>query len=392
MPRRGKGPRLWFQPGRRDRNGYIDAGVWTIRDGRIKRRLGLGAGADQSALEDALAEYIRSKRKIPRERDRHPAEVMIADVLSIYAEDVAPRQGRLKEVAARLGKLLDFFGIKRLDQLNAKLCAAYVSARGSISAARRELEDLRSAVRHHWKSGMCLALTPVVLPERSESRMRWLRRGEAARLVLAAHRYREIQKGFATGRRSLSHVARFILVGLYTGTRAAAICGAALVPTPGKGWVDLEAGVFYRRSIGRRETKKRQTPIRIPPRLLCHLRRWVRLGISKRYVVEWNGKPVKRINKGFRSARRLAGLGEDVVPHALRHTCATWLAQRRVPIHEICGFLGMTRETFERVYGHHHPDFQASVVNAFSGQISDSYAATKRERTPSKVVKFHGNR
>jgi integrase len=392
MPRRGKGPRLWFQPGRRDRNGYIDAGVWTIRDGRIKRRLGLGAGADQSALEDALAEYIRSKRKIPRERDRHPAEVMIADVLSIYAEDVAPRQGRLKEVAARLGKLLDFFGTKRLDQLNAKLCAAYVSARGSISAARRELEDLRSAVRHHWKSGMCLALTPVVLPERSESRMRWLRRGEAARLVLAAHRYREIQKGFATGRRSLTHVARFILVGLYTGTRAAAICGAALVPTPGKGWVDLEAGVFYRRSIGRRETKKRQTPIRIPPRLLCHLRRWVRLGISKRYVVEWNGKPVKRINKGFRSARRLAGLGEDVVPHALRHTCATWLAQRRVPIHEICGFLGMTRETFERVYGHHHPDCQASAVNAFSGQISDSYAATKRERTSSKVVKFHGNR
>jgi integrase len=79
-----------------------------------------------------------------------------------------------------------------------------------------------------------------------------------------------------------------------------------------------------------------------------------------RYVVEWNGRPVDRINKGFRSARRLAGLGADVVPHTLRHTCATWLALRHVPIHEICGFLGMTRETFERVYGHHHPDFQAS--------------------------------
>jgi hypothetical protein len=49
---------------------------------------------------------------------------MIADVLSIYAEDVAPRQERRKEVAARLSRLLDFFGTKRLDQLNAKLCAA----------------------------------------------------------------------------------------------------------------------------------------------------------------------------------------------------------------------------------------------------------------------------
>jgi hypothetical protein len=288
MPRRGKGPRLWFQRGRRDRNGYVDAGVWTIRDGPIKRRLGLGPDADQGALEEALADYIRAKRKIPRERDRHPSEVMIADVLSIYAEDVAPHQERPREVAARLGKLLDFFGTKRLDQLNAKLCAAYVAARGSAAAARRELEDLRSAVRYHWKAGMCHALTPVVLPERAEPRVRWLRRGEAARLLIAAYRYREVQKGCATGRRALAHIARFILVGLYTGTRTGAICGAALSPTPGKGWVDLDAGVFYRRAIGRRETNKRQTPIRIPPRLLCHLRRWARLGISRRYVVEWS--------------------------------------------------------------------------------------------------------
>ena len=38
------------------------------------------------------------------------------------------------------------------------------------------------------------------------------------------------------------HVARFILVGLYTGTRSAAICGAALMPTVGRGHVDLEQG------------------------------------------------------------------------------------------------------------------------------------------------------
>jgi integrase len=392
MPRRGRGPRLWFQPARRDRNGYIDAGGWTIRDGSTKLRLGLGPDTDRSALDGALVDYLHAKRKIPRDRDRHPAEVMIADVISIYAEDVAPRQERPKEVAARLGKLLDFFGTRRLDELNAKLCAAYAAGRGSVSAARRELEDLRSAVRHHWQAGLCLSLTPVVLPDRGESRVKWLRREEAARLLLAAYRYREVQKGFATGRRSLAHVARFILVGLYTGTRAGAICGAALAPTVGRGWVDLEAGVFYRRSIGRRETKKRQTPIRVPPRLLCHLRRWARLGISKRYVVEWNGGPVKRINKGFRSARRLARLGEDVVPHSLRHTCATWLAQRGVPIHEICGFLGMTRETFEQVYGHHHPDFQASAVNALSGQLSDRYVATKREQASSKVRKLHGNR
>jgi integrase len=409
MPYPGKGARTWFQKPRRDRNGkLIERGVWCIRDGPVKRRLGFGEGTrhDAPELQDALADYIRDKRKIPRDRDRHPSQVIIADVISIYAEDVAPKDARPKEVAARLGKLLDFVGdpkhrCQRLDQLNAKTCAAYVQWRGAPAAARRELEDLRAAVRHHWKAGLCIAETPVVLPERGEPRATWLRRGQAARLLLAAYRYREVQKGFATGRRALVHIARFSLVALYTGTRAGAICNAALEPTEGRGWVDLGTapdctdGVFYRRPAGRRETKKRQTPIRIPPRLCWHLRRWKRLGISKHYVVEFNGKPVKRINKGFRSARRLAGLGTDVTPHTFRHTCATWMAQRRVPIHEICGFLGMTRETFERVYGHHHPDFQAEAVNAFSkrpGQLPDSLAATKRERTASKVVNLHGKR
>jgi hypothetical protein len=114
MPRRGRGPRLWFQPARRDRNGYLDAGGWTIRDGRIKRRLGLGADADQSTLDDALSDYLNAKRKIPRDRDRDPSQVMIHDVLSIYAEDVGPRQERRKELVARLSRLLDFFGTKRL--------------------------------------------------------------------------------------------------------------------------------------------------------------------------------------------------------------------------------------------------------------------------------------
>ena len=35
-----------------------------------------------------------------------------------------------------------------------------------------------------------------------------------------------------------------------------------------------------------------------------------------------------------------------------------------VPVHEICGFLGMTEEMFNRVYGHHHPDYQSRAVHA----------------------------
>jgi hypothetical protein len=54
---------------------------------------------------------------------------------------------------------------------------------------------------------------------------------------------------------------------LYTGTRAGAICGAALdQPTIGRSWIDLENGIFYRQAIGRRKEKnKQQTPVRLPP-------------------------------------------------------------------------------------------------------------------------------
>jgi hypothetical protein len=71
-----------------------------------------------------------------------------------------------------------------------------------------------------------------------------------------------------TGKRPLRHVARFTLIGLYTGTRAGAIATASPYRAEGKSFVDLEAGIFNRRAIGKRATTKRQTPVPLPNRLL----------------------------------------------------------------------------------------------------------------------------
>jgi hypothetical protein len=62
------------------------------------------------------------------------------------------------------------------------------------------------------------------------------------------------------------------------------------------------------------------------------------------------------VKKGFKSAVGLAGLSGKVTPHTLRHTAATWLMQRGVPIWEAAGFLGMSPEVLQETYGHHHPD------------------------------------
>src|SRR5690242_6630678 len=171
MPRRSKGPRLWFQPARKGKDGKVlERPIWVIRDGAIKRSTGCGAG-EAAEAERSLKDYLNAK---PTERvgDRDPSAVVIADVVSIYTEDVAGKHARPNETAARLSRILDFFRDKPLSYLNKKTCAEYVSYRGSTATARRELEDLRSAIRHHWEAGLCMALTPVVLPDRGEPRNR----------------------------------------------------------------------------------------------------------------------------------------------------------------------------------------------------------------------------
>lgn len=235
MPRRSKGPRLWLQQARRDKQtGQVaEQAVWCILDGKVKRSTGCGPSKIKEA-ERALTAYLLEKAT-PRPRDRDPTVIPIADVVAIYIEDVVEKHGRPKETAARLDRILDHFGDKMLGNLNKATCDAYVKVRGHVAAARRELEDLRAAIRHHWKTGLCSALTPIVLPERGEARTRFLTRSEAARLLWAAWRLRQSQHGRMTERPIAQHVARFILAGLYTGTRSAAICGAALQPTEGRG-------------------------------------------------------------------------------------------------------------------------------------------------------------
>jgi len=362
MPARSKGPRLYLRPARHDKTGH-HAAIWIIRDGNHQQSTGCPA-YDVSGAERALGLYITNKHvRAAGASKRDPGQIPIADILAIYLRDVVSRHSRPKETKSRIKALDSFFGDKLLSYVTGETCRAYVAQRSTDAAARRELEDLRAAINHHRREGLCDKIVEVVLPSERPHRQRWLTRSEAARLIWSAWRYREVQKGKQTERRSRQHVARFILVALYTGTRAGAVCGAALQATVGHGWVDLERGVFYRRPAGQRETKKRQPTIPLPDRLLAHMRRWKRNG--QRFAVEWNGETVQNIKKAFANVAADAGLG-DVTPHVLRHTAATWLMQAGTDMWEAAGYLGMTVEILSQRYGHHHPDHLAGAKRAFA--------------------------
>jgi integrase len=413
MSRQSKGARLWLEPARYTADGKIyQHAAWIIRDGA--RKISTGCLRDDSAqAERKLAEYIASKYRVPRERDRYPAEILVLDVLNIYLVDKAPKHARPEETKQRVLTLADFWQHHTLADVTGPRCREYVFWRTKQirracrpdqtnnpalmvkeGAARRELEDLRAAINHHRQEGLCSEIVSVTLPKRSPGRNACLTRSQAARLVWAAWRARQVMRDGITKREVGKHIARFLLIGVYTGTRHAAICSAALQPAVGRGYVDLARGVFHRRAQGAKETNKRQPPVRLPDRLLAHLRRWQRLAIATHAVIEWNGKPVRSVRKGFAATVKAAGFPttgpEKITPHVLRHTAATWAMQNGADLWQAAGFLGMTVEMLQERYGHHHPDFQAGAAHAVSmspRQNPDRLTVNKTRQTPTIVHK-----
>jgi integrase len=143
----------------------------------------------------------------------------------------------------------------------------------------------------------------------------------------------------------LYHLARFILLGLYTGTRREAILQLRWRANTSGGWIDLDRGVLYRKGEGEIETNKRRTPAPLADRLVPHLRRWrcfTQIGPTEYY-----GEQIKGNKNGWHSARVRAGLDESVAPHTMRHTCATWLLQKGVPTWEAAGIYVHQRKSLE---------------------------------------------
>ena len=183
------------------------------------------------------------------------------------------------------------------------------------------------------------------LPDKPAARDRWLTRDEVAKLLRAARR--------ADGQGRARHLARFILIAVYTGTRSTAILNMAFMPSTVGGHVDTKAGIMYRRSASVAESKKRTPPVPVPPSLLAHMRRWERGG---RWIVEYEGQRVGSVKTAWTKALRASGI-DHCTRHDLRHTAITWGLQRGMSPWDASGFFGLTMDMVQRVYGHHHPDY-----------------------------------
>jgi integrase len=422
MPRRAKGPRLYLRTSVRDgRTGKQLPAVWVIRDGSTERSTGCGAEFQEAdaRLQRALGDYIAEKFKAPvlaADSRRDPAQVLVAEVVALYSQDkaaisgldastfdrfvanlltwwAAPNEKWPGAVGATLAHVkrstCQAYAAHRMSQPNASYKDPATAPRVSSETARRELEMLSAAIGH-WHGEDTLTTRPVVwLPDKPMSPREALTRPQAARLLKGALGYR-LDPATGSWRRlggsavaNRAHLRRFILIGLYTGTRHTAIRSLLWEESLHQAWVDLDKGMIYRRGRSERETTKRRPVVKLPPRLLAHMRRWRRLDAEadsrdraqnmrapiRGSVLHHGADPIRgKIRTGFEGCLRDAGLPPEITPHWMRHSAATWLMEAGVDMWTAAGYLGMSVATLEKHYGHHRPDYQAAAVKAAGGK------------------------
>lgn len=331
MPRRSSGPRLWFDK---------DRETWTIIDGRSRHRTGCSA-TEAGRAEGALRDYIEKKYQ-PTVSEAP----LISDILVTYADEHIKHAISGKHIQYDLRNLAKWWGAKNVTEVSAATCRTYVAYRKAGVSARRELAFLNAAIQY-WKvnKSPMMATPKIKLPQKPEPRQDFMTRKQAAKFLWLA--------------RKTPHLARFFLIGWYTGTRRGAICGLR--------WsmVDLSTGIMHRKPRNAVQTKKKAPTIRVGDRLLAHLRRWRRLdGDRAMFIIQFRGKKIGRPDKSWSRVKRIGKFPDYIVPHVLRHSRATYMLKAGVPLWETAKYLGMSPAVLEKHYGHHIPDWQKNAANA----------------------------
>lgn len=346
MPMPAKGPHLAL----RRRQGR--PAIYVIRDtGKVEQSTGTG---DRGEAEKALAAYINGKAsRVSPDAPASPSDLTIADALAVYLTEHGATVAAPERLSYAAKALIPFWGELPVAAIKKETCRRYARVRGkSNGTIRRELNVLQAAINYCVEEGKLLAGAKVELPDKPPKKQRALTRSEVARLLWACRK-----------RETTRHLARFILVSLYTGTRKAAVLNLRLdMPSAASGWVDLKRGVMHRRGSEERETAKRRTSVRLPRQLLAHMRRWHRNGAQ--WAVEWRGNRIADVQTGFEAVQEDAALGWRPTPHTLKHTAISWAIQAGSSVEDAATFFGTSPQTIIDTYWDQSPHFQQGAVEA----------------------------
>lgn len=323
------------------------AGIWIIKwtENRVPRSY------STRTRDQAEARILADQWIALREAPSLPAVPTVNDILDHYLAERKDQVSSYDTLVNSCKPLRKHLGNLQPDQISRKL---YWERRRKDRVGKkphpvgdgtiiREGVTLRAAFELAAADRLISRndVPTITLPSAPGPRVRWLTREEARKLRAGA---------------VARHIKLFIELGLATGGRKEAL------ETLRWEQVDFAAGIIALSLPGRVASRKRRAVVAINDELMAALIE-AKEAATCDYVIERASKPVGDVKKGFAAAVKRAGI-DHCTPHALRHTCATWMVMAGVPVAEVARFLGDTEKMVERVYGKHSPDYLRRAAKA----------------------------
>lgn len=267
-------------------------------------------------------------------RLKQPSTNLVADIMSAYLSDAEERNIHVDRQRYAWKALEPFFGQMTPDQIDRPASRKYAASRNvSDGTINRELRTLRAALRWNDKN------TPAVIELRSEPepRDRWLTKSEFMHLLDATDSF---------------HMTVFLHLAIATAARKEAILSLT--------WLQVRDNEIW---LGRKPNGKNRATVPITDTLRSVLDQAREVALTD-YVVEYAGRPVKDVKKGFNAAVKRSGI-EHCTIHDIRHTSAVWMAGAGIPLEEIAAYLGHTDiRVTQRVYARYQPDHLRRAASA----------------------------
>ncbi len=307
-------------------------------------------------LQDALLRAAKGELKL----EPKPA-IALSEIAPRYLEHKRSLEQRAVHSKATILRVLQAgLGDAALHEITPKAVDAYIAARRAgqvtlpsgrqrpVSMARvnRELAVLRNLLNkaEEWAYRVPEGRHPVKgkLGKESRGRTRFLTEAEAEALRAQCMNQR-------------AHLKPIVQCALNTGMRAGEILGLT--------WDRVD---FAKRQIILEDTKNREAryvPINEP---LFYVLRRLEAGRAGPHVFgPRQGRGVASVRRAFEGAVKDAGL-QDVTFHTLRHTAASWMVQRGVPLYQVGQVLGHKSLAMTQRYAHLAPEHLAAAVGVLT--------------------------
>ena len=340
------------------RDGYVVR--WQDSEQERSSRLGISTAEPKAIAKGAFALWVRQREASLAQQERYTIGQLMAMYLDSRRIEGKPSHARMVHNWKALATVFDC--LQPADVAAPFLVRGEVRTRCHYYAAMRheqgrardtiltELTTLRTALNWAATRGLIGKAPHVWVNKAGKARDTHLSEDEVLRLL----------DGSQTG-----HIRLLFLVALFTGARRGAICDLQ--------WPQVN---FERNTIDFRieelETdildsshSKGRAYVDMHPALRIALAEAKETAQSN-YVIEWRGARITSPAKAIREAVKNAGLsGRYIGAHALRHTIATWAADKGVDMRKIQKMLGHADvRTTEICYARHTRGFTLAVADS----------------------------